>query len=96
MYIVTVTFIIKSKNLDEFMAAMILQAHNSLSREPACLQFDVCQDQQNPERVFLYEVYSNRAAFDAHLQTPHFLDFDKTVAPWTESKVAEQWERLES
>ncbi len=96
MFIVTVTFIIKRENLDEFMAAMILQAQNSLSREPACLQFDVCQDQQNPERVFLYEVYSNRAAFDAHLQTPHFLDFDKKVAPWTESKVAEQWERLES
>lgn len=96
MFVVTVTFVIKSENLDDFMAAMTRQAHNSLTREQGCLQFDVCRDQQNPKRVFLYEVYSDRAAFDAHLQTTHFLDFDKTVAPWTEAKVAEQWERVES
>jgi len=96
MFVVTVTFEIKSENVDEFMAAMILQAQNSLTREKDCLQFDVCRDRENRERVFLYEIYSDRAAFDAHLQTPHFLDFDKTVAPWTESKVAEQWERVKS
>lgn len=96
MFVVTVTFEIKSENVDQFMAAMILQAHNSLTREKDCLQFDVCRDRKNRERVFLYEIYSDRAAFDAHLQTPHFLDFDKTVAPWTESKLAEQWERVES
>lgn len=96
MFVVTVTFVIKRENLDEFMPVMSRQAHNSLTREQGCLQFDVCQDQKNPERVFLYEVYSDRAAFDAHLQTEHFLGFDKTVGPWTISKVAEQWERCES
>ena len=54
MFVVTVTFVIKSENLDDFMAAMTRQAHNSLTREQGCLQFDVCRDQQNPERVFLY------------------------------------------
>ncbi len=96
MFVVTVNFQIKKEHLEMFMAAMIRQAQNSLTREKDCLQFDVCQDRENPERVFLYEIYSDRAAFDAHLQTPHFLDFDKTVAPWTESKVAEQWELVES
>lgn len=96
MFVVTVTFVIKKENLGVFMAAMNRQAHNSLSKEQGCLQFDVCQDQETRERIFLYEVYTDRAAFDAHLQTPHFLDFDKTVAPWTESKVAEQWARMES
>ena len=96
MFAVTVTFEINRKNIDEFMAAMIRQAQNSLTRESDCLQFDVCRDRENPERVFLYEIYADRAAFDAHLQTPHFLEFDRTVTPWTVSKVAEQWERLES
>ena len=95
MFVVTVIFVIKPGDLDDFIPVMIRQAHNSLTREEGCLQFDVCQDRDQPERVFLYEVYSNRAAFDAHLQTTHFLDFDKTVAPWTEAKVAEQWERVE-
>ena len=96
MFVVTVTFEIKKEHLETFMAAMILQAQNSLTREQGCQQFDVCQDQQKPERIFLYEVYSDRAAFDVHLQTAHFLDFDQTVSPWTDSKSAEQWERLES
>ena len=94
MFVVTVTFVIKSENLDEFKVAMANQAENSLSKEHGCLQFDVCQDLEDTRRVFLYEVYSDRAAFDAHLQTPHFLDFDKTVRPWTVSKEAEQWERV--
>ena len=95
MFVVTVTFTIKRENLDDFMIAMMTQAHNSLTREEGCLQFDVCQDQDSPDRIFLYEVYSDRAAFEAHLKSPHFLEFDKTVSPWTASKVAEQWERLE-
>ena len=96
MFVVTVTFEIKKEHLETFMKAMTLQAHNSVIREHGCLQFDVCQDQQKPERIFLYEVYSDRAAFDVHLQTAHFLEFDKTVSPWTDSKIAEQWERVES
>ena len=96
MFVVTVTFVIKQENLEEFMPAMTRQAHNSLTREQGCLQFDVCQDQDKLERIFLYEVYTDRAAFDAHLETAHFLDFDKTVGPWTESKEAEQWERVKS
>ena len=96
MFVVTVTFVIKPENLDEFMPVMNRQAHNSLTREQGCLQFDVCRDQERPERIFLYELYTDRAAFDAHLQTEHFLDFDKTVGPWTVSKVSEQWERISS
>ncbi len=95
MFVVTVTFVIKNEYLDDFMAAMKTQAHNSLTREEGCLQFDVCRDQDAPERIFLYEVYIDRAAFEVHLKSPHFLDFDKTVAPWTAAKVAEQWQRME-
>ena len=95
MFVVTVTFVIKREYLDDFLAAMKAQAHNSLIREQGCLQFDVCSDRDAPERIFLYEVYTDRAAFDVHLQSPHFLDFDRTVAPWTAAKTAEQWQRLE-
>ena len=53
MFVVTVTFEIKDEYLDDFMAAMKAQAHNSLTREEGCLQFDVCRDQDAPERIFL-------------------------------------------
>jgi len=95
MFIVTVTFVIKEDKVKEFTKTMKAQAQNSLDKEEQCLQFDVCFDQKDPRRVFLYEVYTDKDGFDQHVKTEHFLDFDKTVRPWTESKVAENWMRYE-
>ena len=94
MFVVTVTFVIKSENLDDFMAAMIRQAHNSLTREQGCLQFDVLTDGGKPDQVFLYELYTDRAAFDRHLASAHFQVFDKAVADMIASKDIQTWERV--
>ena len=95
MFVVTVSFVIEKEHIGAFREAMIRQARNSLTRESGCLQFDVCQDPAHPERFFLYELYTSDAAFEDHLKTAHFMDFDATVKPWTVAKQAEQWLRLE-
>ncbi len=95
MFIVTVNFVIKREHVDEFEVVMKRQAYNSLRNEEGCLQFDVCYDPKDRRRVFLYEIYKSAAAFDLHLKTEHFLDFDKTVKDWTETKTAENWTRFE-
>jgi (4S)-4-hydroxy-5-phosphonooxypentane-2,3-dione isomerase len=33
------------------------------------------------DRIILYEIYDDAAAFDAHLKTPHFASFDAACAP---------------
>jgi autoinducer 2-degrading protein len=33
------------------------------------------------DRIILYEIYDDAAAFDAHLKTPHFASFDAASAP---------------
>lgn len=96
MYVVTVEFEIKPEQLDEFRAQMIANAKASREREPGCLQFDVCADPAKPERIFLYEVYADRAAFDAHLAAEHFKTFDRTVAPWIAAKVVRIYDKLDS
>ncbi len=52
-------------------------AADSLRLEPGCLRFDVlaCDDGAAPQ-VVLYEVYTDRAAFDRHLTMPHYLRFE--------------------
>ncbi|MEO8142848.1 MAG: putative quinol monooxygenase [Betaproteobacteria bacterium] len=95
MYVVTVEFDIKAEKLDEFRAQMVANARASREREPGCLQFDVCADPAKPERIFLYEVYAHRAAFDAHLAADHFKAFDKTVAPWIAAKAIRTYTRLD-
>jgi len=39
------------------------------------------------DRVFLYEIYDDAAAFDTHKKAPHFATFDRDSAPLVASKV---------
>jgi (4S)-4-hydroxy-5-phosphonooxypentane-2,3-dione isomerase len=94
MYVVTVRLDIDPNHAPDFMRAMGAQAHHSLTLETGCRQFDVSVNPSDLRRVFLYEVYTNRSAFDAHLATPHFRDFDATVRPWVTARAIETWERL--
>lgn len=95
MFAVTVNFVIKEEHIEDFEQAMKTQAVNSLTREAGCHHFDVCFDPADRRRVFLYELYTDRAAFDEHLKTDHFLTFDATVKDWLVSKQAENWTRWE-
>ena len=96
MFVVTVDFQIKQEHVAEFMKKMEKQAYNSLHREEGCLQFDICRNPEDERRIFLYEVYKDREAFALHLKTDHFLEFNKTVSPWTASKSDQKWERIAS
>ncbi len=82
MFAVVVTFQIRPEAMREFLPLMIENAQISLSEEPECHRFDVCTDGERPNEVLLYEIYSNRAAFDAHLESPHFKAFDRAVASY--------------
>ena len=93
MLAITVRFNIKPGHEEEFLARVKAQARDSLEREAECTQFDVCRNPQNPCVVFLYEIYSDAEAFAAHLQSPHFLEFDADTRSWIEDKIVEKWDR---
>ena len=95
MFVVAVTFIAKPDKAEAFRDRVRRQAAESLDREPGCHRFDVCADPESPERIFLYELYSDEAAFKAHLETQHFKDFDHDVAPWIEDKTVATWTLLD-
>lgn len=93
MYVITVTFVIDPEYVDAFREAMEIQARTSLEEEDGCHQFDVCVDPDHSNTWFLYEIYTDRAAFDAHLASAHFASFDAKVAPWVTSKTVKALER---
>lgn len=93
MFVITVVFECHAEQTKAFSAALAAQAHNSVTKEPECLVFDVCSDPEKPNRFFLYEVYSDEAAFDLHLKSDHFLDFDKNVAAMVASKTVGRWSK---
>ena len=86
MYVIVAPIQIKEGHKAEFIEAMLGDARGSVNDEPGCLRFDVIQDGAEPNRIWLYEVYVDAAAFQAHTQTPHFLKWRDTVKDWMDDR----------
>jgi quinol monooxygenase YgiN len=70
-YVVCAKWRAKPEEIDE--VARCLAALTQLSRaEPGNLQYQVHRDPENPELFFIYEQYADEAAFQAHVDSPHF------------------------
>jgi quinol monooxygenase YgiN len=93
VYVVTVEFNIDPRQFDPFLPLMLENARRSREQEPGCRQFDVCVDESRPNVVFLYELYDDRAAFDAHLATPHFKSFSTATASMIVERKIATWRR---
>ena len=87
MFAVTVLFRVSPEDADAFGALVRENARASLRTEAGCVQFDVCTDPATPGDVFLYELYDDAAAFDAHLASDHFKAFDEAVKGMVQVKT---------
>jgi len=93
MYVVTVTFTLHDNCADVFMPLMKAQAENSVRLEDGCHYFDVVHQADDPNTVFLYEVYTDRFAFDVHLKTNHYNDFNHKVQSLVKDKNVRCFDR---
>jgi autoinducer 2-degrading protein len=80
MLIVHVHVHVKPESVDAFKAATIVNAQAS-RRESGVLRFDVLQQQDDPTRFVLVEVYRDSAAAAAHKETSHYPIWRDAVAP---------------
>src|SRR5690606_16212588 len=80
MYTVLVQVRVAPEHLEEFEAAVLHNARESVARDPGCLRFDVSQDIGDPTPWVLHEVYTGPEAHAAHRQSPHFLAYDAVAA----------------
>ncbi len=87
MYAVVVNIKLAPNARGEFMPLMRANAAATLAREIGCLQFDIATDKDRPEDVLLYELYQDRAAFETHLSTTHFKEFDASTARMIQEKT---------
>ncbi len=65
-----VDFTIKPGAKARFLDIIREHASSTLANEDGCLQFDVCDPVEGEDRVFLYEVYADDAAFETHKASP--------------------------
>jgi quinol monooxygenase YgiN len=71
VYINAVDLVIVPSEMPKFLEAIKENGANAV-KEPGCHEFNITVLASNPNHVFLYEVYDNEAALEAHRQTPHF------------------------
>jgi quinol monooxygenase YgiN len=69
---------VKADAIEAFRTATLANSGASI-REPGVLRFDVFQDQDDPTRFVLVEVYRSADAHAAHRNTPHYAAWRTTV-----------------
>ena len=87
MLSIFVTITIKSEFRERFIEASFGDATGSVKNEPGCFRFDVHEDESKPNIFYLYEVYTDQAAFEAHTKTPHYLQWRSTVHDWFDGEA---------
>ena len=80
MLIVHVHVHVKPECVAAFRDASLTNARASL-REPGIARFDVCQQQDDPTRFVLVEVYRDAQAPARHKETGHYAAWRDAVAP---------------
>ena len=82
-FVIVAEFDLARERVDEFMRLVRANAAASVRDEPGCRRFDVLSPETaagGDERIVLYEIYRDPAAFEAHLLTPHFKAFQDATA----------------
>lgn len=91
MLVITVDIELREGAAAAFMPLISENARLSLAEEPGCHHFDVCVGEDDPRRIFLYEIYDDAAAFEAHLASPHFAAFDAASADMVAAKQVRRY-----
>jgi autoinducer 2-degrading protein len=91
-YVITVDFFLHAGTLEPFLRLIKENAQKSLSDEPGCDRFDVLIEKGSPDHIVLYEIYQDRAAFEAHVKSRHFVQFNAASQRYVKDKKIVEYE----
>ena len=64
MYVVISSSELKPEHKERFIKELVNVARISVEEEPGCLRLDVVQDGNNPNRIWVYEVFKDTETLD--------------------------------
>lgn len=90
LFALTVEFEVSEVGFERFLALVRDNAARSVEAEPGCLRFDILVPEHAPasRTILLYEIYTDRAAFDDHLTSEHYRRFDAETRDLVRRKTA--------
>ncbi len=63
---------IDSASIQEYMAILKEEAKASVRLEPGVISIFPMFQKEHPTKIRILEIYASKAAYESHLQTPHF------------------------
>ncbi|HTP64777.1 MAG TPA: putative quinol monooxygenase [Geobacteraceae bacterium] len=72
----------KAEFREQFLKEMWADAIGSEKKEPGCLMFNIVNDNADPNTLYLFEVYKDDKAVEAHKKMPHFTKWLETTKNW--------------
>ena len=63
--------------LDAYKAALKEEIEASVALEPGVLTLYAVSEKERPTHITILEIYADRAAYEKHIKTPHFLKYKK-------------------
>jgi 4-carboxymuconolactone decarboxylase len=70
---------IAAEHLAEYKAILKEEAEASVRLEPGVISIFPMFQRENPTEVRILEIYSSRAAYEAHITSPHFERYKTTT-----------------
>jgi quinol monooxygenase YgiN len=76
---------IAPERLEEYKAVLKEEAAASVRLEPGVISIFPLFQRGHPTEVRILEIYASRAAYEAHIRSPHFERYKTTTLPMVES-----------
>jgi 4-carboxymuconolactone decarboxylase len=77
--------VIDDAQVDLYKAALKEEIEASVNLEPGVLTLYAVSEKERPTHFTILEIYANRAAYENHIKTPHFLKYKAGTAQMVKS-----------
>ena len=71
--------------LDEYLSILNEESRASVELEPGVISIFPMTESENPTLIRILEIYQNKSAYEAHLETPHFKHYKSSTIKMVKS-----------
>ena len=87
---------VDSAYLEEYVSILKVESEASMKLEPGVISIFPMFQKENPTEIRLLEIYANKAAYESHLQSPHFKHYKETTLKMVKSLRLVEMEAIDS
>lgn len=76
---------IDSTDVEEYISILKEESEASVRLEPGVISIFPMYEKENPTEIRILELYKDKAAYESHLETPHFKHYKTTTLKMVKS-----------